>query len=101
MVSVMRQHANPVAQYRASGKRTARIDRNHCDSLPFAPKHSNELIDQRAFADSRRAGDTDRQRTSAMRKQSRKQAASGRVTVLDERSSARNCTDGLSENLVG
>jgi hypothetical protein len=55
----MRQHANAVAQYRASGKGTARVDGNYRHPLPLGAKHSNELIDKGAFASPRRAGDTD------------------------------------------
>jgi hypothetical protein len=76
-------HANAIAENGSLCERTARIDRNHRDTMLLLAKRANELIDKGTLARSRRSGDSNNPRRGATGKLAKESVVAG-CAILDE-----------------
>jgi hypothetical protein len=76
-------HANTVTQNRSASVRTRRIDRDDANGPSFFSIMAGKLIHQCAFTRSRRAGEAEYSRLSAVRKERLKQFGPAWCAVLD------------------
>ena len=86
-------HADAVAENRAAGVGTGRIDGDDADGAVLLAIVLGELIDQGALPCSRRAGETDDACFARMREEGFQQVGPARGTVLDRRDSAGKSPD--------
>jgi len=81
-------HADTVTENRSAGVWTRRIDCNDAYGLILFAIVLGKLIDQRAFARSRRAGYAEDSRLAGMREESFKKISPARCAILHDRNRA-------------
>ncbi len=98
---MMLLHADAIAQNRAAGVRTGRIDGDHAYGLAFCAQSLRELIAQRALARARSAGDAEDQRAPGARKQLAQQLLGLGPAIFDPRRGAGQRADVPGQNFFG